>query len=173
VHNALGLLLVVMLTACVSTGGQPKASQPAAYTSEKVAALARHGSTEPVVIAAEVAEGFQFLYRFVEETEFVLCLEGNHSRGRIYITGFRLARMKTTSLHRVAYENCDNRDYVGTAHNHPPTDAGALCYQSVADQKSFSLDMRAQVDIVLCGENRLLWVLKDGRSRIENGARGM
>jgi hypothetical protein len=68
----------------------------------------------------------------------------------------------------VSYEGCSTRDYVGTAHNHPPmSDGGALCYQSNADQKSFELDKRAVVDIIICGNTRFLWVLKDGRSKVQ------
>jgi hypothetical protein len=162
------------LTACVSTGGQPKASQPAPQSALHRLTAGTSASAEPVVIAPEVLDGFRFLYRFVDETEFVLCLEGARTRGRIFVTGFRLAQMKSTSAHWAAYEPCANTDYVGTAHNHPPTHPGdPLCYQSSADVKSFGLDRHALVDIVLCGESKYMWVLKDGRSRIENGARRM
>jgi hypothetical protein len=171
VRNAAGLLLVTTVAACVSTGGQPKASQRPVPGSSVSTLAAFAVTADPVVIAPEVLEGFQFLYRFVAETEFVLCLEGTRARGRLHITGFRLARMRSTSSHWAAYEQCVNQDYVGTAHNHPPTQPGEpLCYQSSADQKSFGLDRQALVDIVLCGESKYLWVLKDGRSRIENGA---
>ena len=124
-------------------------------------------SADPVVVAQEVIEGFQFLYRFVHETEFVLCLEGTRTNGSINITGFRLARMTMTTLNSVKYEPCSSRQYVGTAHNHPPVNGTwSLCYQSQPDLFSFQSDARAVVDIVLCGRTTFMWVLKDGRKSI-------
>ena len=171
-HITGGLLVVATLTACASTGGRPKAAPRPDAESAVIRLASSSTSTEPVIIAPDVLAGFKFLYRFVDETEFVLCLEGARARGRVYITGFRLAQMKNTSAHWAAYEPCANSDYIGTAHNHPPTQGGdPLCYQSSADVKSFDTDPRALVDIVLCGESKYLWVLKDGRRQIENGAR--
>ena len=172
-HKPMGVLSSLLLAACVSSSGQPKAYEPAplgrplAMPAPAISAAAiRVVSIEPTVI-----EGFQFLYQYVEETEFVLCLEGKRAGNRVHVTGFRLARMKTTTAYRVAYEDCANSDYVGTAHNHPPTASGAsLCYQSEADHHSFHTDTRALIDIILCGDTKFLWVLKDGRSKIEGAA---
>jgi hypothetical protein len=166
-RKSVGFLAMLALTACASAGGQPKAYEPAPLgRTLSVVPSSRAGL--PVAVAADVVEGFQFLYQFINETEFVLCLEGKSVGGRITVTGFRLARMKATNAYSVSYEGCSTRDYVGTAHNHPPmSDGGALCYQSNADQKSFELDKRAVVDIIICGNTRFLWVLKDGRSKVQ------
>lgn len=161
----------MLLSACATVRHPPKAfvSNAPAYSP------AAHDSTgpadpQPVVVAQEVLEGFQFLYRFVTETEFVLCLEGESEDGRLYVHSFRLARIKATTANSVRYDPCTGKDYVGTAHNHPPT-AGSdvVCYQSLPDRHSFHNDQRASVDIVLCGERKYMWVLKDGR----RGVRGV
>lgn len=161
------VVAAVSCAACGSSGVSPKAFgteagsyQPAASESGLDMNVA-----EPVVVAPEVVEGFQFLYRFITEVEFVLCLEGTRKNGRLYVEGFRLARMEATSVNSVRYQPCTSDRYVGTAHNHPPVDNDkSLCYQSEPDRRSFGMDPRATVDVVLCGDDRYLWVLKDGRS---------
>jgi hypothetical protein len=123
---------------------------------------------KPVVIAPEVEEGFRFLYRFITEVEFVLCLEGKEKGGRITVTGFRLARLEVATVNSVRYQPCLSDEYVGTAHNHPPTNEGkSLCYQSESDRRSFGIDPRAKVDVVLCGDDKYYWVLKTGHSGAE------
>ncbi|HEX7119846.1 MAG TPA: hypothetical protein VF212_13730 [Longimicrobiales bacterium] len=117
----------------------------------------------PVVIAQEVLDGWRFLYSFITEVEFVLCLEGEERDGVIVVDGFRLARMENSSATSVRYHPCQSDAYVGTAHNHPPTaSGGSLCYRSLPDRRSFEQDARAIVDIILCGEDRFIWILKDG-----------
>jgi len=120
-------------------------------------------SPATVVVAPEVLEGWRFLYRFITEVEFVLCLEGRREGSTLYIDGFRLARMEDATLNSVRYQPCTGDRYVGTAHNHPPVEgAGSLCYRSMPDRQSFEADPRALVDVVLCGDDRFLWTLKDG-----------
>jgi hypothetical protein len=121
---------------------------------------------ELITVAPEVLAGWEFLYRFITETEFVLCLEGSQENGRVVIDGFRLARMETTNVNSVRYQPCGSSRYIGTAHNHPPADdrGSSLCYQSEPDRRSFALDQRAVVDVVLCGVDKFYWVTKDGRS---------
>lgn len=174
-HKLAGILGLAALTACAHAGGPPKAYELAALGRPMSAWPTRAtAAARPVVVAPEVTDGFEFLYRFVNETEFVLCLEGKRVGDRVLVTGFRLAHMKSTSVYKVSYSDCGNRDYVGTAHNHPPTVAEtSLCYQSDADQRTFLADGRALVDIVLCGTGRFLWVLKDGRSNVESSAQRM
>lgn len=120
-----------------------------------------------VVVEPEVVEGWYFLYRFITETEFVLCLEGVRKKGILHITGFRLSRMEKTSVNSVRYAPCESPLYVGTAHNHPPIENSneSLCYQSEPDKRSFGMDQRAIVDIVLCGNGKYRWWLKDGRTQ--------
>ena len=168
-HKPLGVFAILMLTACVSSSGQPKAYQPAPLGRPLVTSVPKSTSSiRTITFDRQVAEGFQFLYQYVNETEFVLCLEGRRTGANVHVTGFRLARMKETSAYKVAYEECGNSDYVGTAHNHPMSGSGGpLCYQSAADQRSFQADGRAIIDVILCGDTKFLWVLKDGRSRLE------
>lgn len=117
----------------------------------------------PISVKQEVLDGWRYLYRYITQVEFVLCLEGQKRGDTIYIDGFRLARMENESLTSVRYHPCQDPRYVGTAHNHPPTsDQAPLCYRSLPDRRSFEQDERAIVDIILCGENRFLWILKDG-----------
>lgn len=119
-----------------------------------------------VVVSPEVIEGWQFLYRFITETEFVLCLEGYRHEGRIYVTNFRMARLMTTSIYNVRYLPCESPRYIGTAHNHAPVynSNKNLCYQSEPDRRSFGMDQRAIIDVVLCGDMKFRWWLKDGRT---------
>ena len=160
-----GLWLLVTIAACGSSGVVPKASEvslpPSVVTDD-----GSDPENEPVMVTAEVLAGWEFLYRFITETEFVLCLEGSQQNGRVIIDGFRLARMETTNANSVRYQPCGSSRYVGTAHNHPPVGnhASSLCYQSDPDRRSFALDQRAVVDVVLCAANKFYWVTKDGRS---------
>lgn len=158
-----GLGLMVSLAAC-GTGAVPKAYETMPAPQPVVVDM--DAAADAVVIAPEVIEGWQFLYRFITETEFVLCLEGKRQEGKIVVDGFRLARMEASSVNSVRYQPCDSPRYVGTAHNHPPVDDNdrSLCYQSEPDRRSFGLDPRAVVDIVLCGDTEFRWWLKDGRS---------
>ena len=136
--------------------GTGKARSPAAEETSFV----RSG---PIVISQEVLEGWRFLYSFITEVEFVLCLEGERHGDSIVVDGFRLARMENASVTSVRYHPCTSDRYVGTAHNHPPVEGGAaLCYRSLPDRRSFEQDERAIVDIILCGEEQYIWILKDG-----------
>jgi hypothetical protein len=163
------VVAAVLVAGCGTSGVSPKAfgteaggAQPAAESGLDM------NKGEPVVVAPEVMEGFKFLYRFITEVEFVLCLEGVRKDGRLYVDNFRLARMEATSVNSVRYQPCTSERYVGTAHNHPPVDEDkSLCYQSEPDRRSFGMDSRAVVDVVLCGDDRYYWVLKDGRSGAE------
>lgn len=172
VKSAALVLALAALPGCAGTISDSKALQPGSAESRRITDLPvdAAGSSAPVVVAPEVLHGFTFLYQYVDETEFVLCLEGNQSKGRIYVTGFRLAILKKTTIGSASYEPCRSRNYIGTAHNHPPVQQpAALCAQSIPDRNSFNDDARALVDIILCGDTRYLWVLKDGRSDVDDG----
>lgn len=163
-----GLGVVVSALAACGSSASPKAFEtfPAPVRIEGQPENEMDLGADAVIVASEVVEGWQFLYRFITETEFVLCLEGSRQDGRIVVDGFRLARMEATSVNSVRYQPCDSPRYVGTAHNHPPVDNSdrSLCYQSEPDRRSFGMDSRAVVDIVLCGDRIFRWWLKDGRS---------
>lgn len=121
------------------------------------------GVAPPVLVAPTVAQQWDYLYRFIG-VEFVLCLEGHQESGQVHVDGFRLARMMEASSTTVRYEPCDIPNYVGTAHNHPPASGDPpACYRSVPDRKSFQEDSKAIVDVVICGEDKWVWILKDGR----------
>jgi hypothetical protein len=157
----LGGLLVIAghASSQQSTAWVAKASAPSSD------APAVTGSALPVAVAGEVIQGWSYLYRFVDEAEFVLCLEGYESGGRIVIDGFRLARMQAAGPTTVRYQPCDIPRYVGTAHNHPPASGDPpACYRSIPDRESFAADPKAVVDILLCGEERWVWFLRDGRT---------
>ena len=143
------------------------AQQPAAWVakaSEPIDLSAPVGGTAPVLVAPVVAQQWDYLYRFIRDAEFVLCLEGHRSGGVVHIDGFRLANMIEAGATQVRYEPCDTPNYVGTAHNHPPASGDPpACYRSVPDRKSFEEDHKAVVDVVICGEEKWVWILKDGR----------
>jgi len=163
-------ILGLALSACSSSGVIPKAFEgiPAPMTEVSAAAVSTTDS-EPVIVAPEVLDGWQFLYRNITTTEFVLCLEGELHDGKLVIDGFKLARMEASTINSVRYQPCTSSRYLGTAHNHPPVDDPnkSLCYQSEPDRRSFGMDNRAVVDVVLCGDEKYYWVLKDGRSGAE------
>ena len=160
--------VVVVVGGCGSVGMIPKASDAeiAVIPSEDAPAVEWKADGSPVVVAPEVIEAWEFLYRFITETEFVLCLEGSKHDGYIVVDGFKLARMEASSVNNVRYQPCTATRYVGTAHNHPPVDdqGKSLCYQSEPDRRSFAMDQRALVDVVLCGSDKFRWWLKDGRN---------
>ena len=117
-----------------------------------------------LVVTREVLDGWNFLYLHITDTEFALCLEGEKQDGRIVITGFRLAHVVVSSINHIAYVPCPGSAYVGTAHNHPVDDLGAEgCHHSPADERTFRRDNRAKIDIVICGRDRFVWVMKDGK----------
>ena len=159
-------LLTLTGSGCSTAGVSPKAYDSFSAEPTVAESMNTEAGLEPVIVAPEVMEGWEFLYRFITETEFVLCLEGTRQDGKIVVDGFRLARMEATSVNSVRYQPCNSSRYVGTAHNHPPVDDShkSLCYQSEPDRRSFGLDPRAMVDIVLCGSSKFRWWLKDGRS---------
>lgn len=160
-------LALAAATACSTAGVSPKAfgTDAGGFTPSAKEAALNLDAVEPIVISPEVEDGFRFLYRFITEVEFVLCLEGTRKDGKLHVDGFRLARMEATSINSVRYQPCASDRYVGTAHNHPPVDVDkSLCYQSEPDRRSFGMDSRAVVDVVLCGDDKYYWVLKDGRS---------
>jgi hypothetical protein len=127
------------------------------------ARYAGYDGMAPVVVKNEILESWNYLYRHITGAEFVLCLEGYQRDDTIFIDNFRLARMENESMTSVRYHPCEGERYVGTAHNHPPTgDGGSLCYRSIPDRRSFAEDQRAIVDVILCGVDTYLWVLKDG-----------
>ena len=170
VNKAAALLMLVALPGCASGPGHAKALHPgpAERSSTTDLPVAAAASGAPVVVAPEVLHGFAFLYQYINETEFVLCLEGRQTHGRVHVTGFRLAVMKHTTLASASYEPCTNDHYIGTAHNHPGAPYGASCAPSSLDRSSFASDTRAFIDIILCGSERYLWVLKDGRSETDS-----
>lgn len=161
-----GVLSVMALLAGAATALPAQApGQPGAKAGSPAERVDGNTSGAPVVVAEEVLESWNFLYRFITEVEFVLCLEGRQDGRTLYIDGVRLAKIEATSPNSVRYEPCRSERYVGTAHNHPPVPGGrTLCYRSLPDRQSFDLDYRAVVDVVLCGERRYFWVLKDGTS---------
>ena len=161
-----GFGAVTLLTACSSVGVSPKAFDGIPAPSSREVVTVTSDDAEPVVVAPEVVDGWEFLYHNITQTEFVLCLEGSRQDGKIVVDGFRLAKMEASTINTVRYQPCGGSRYVGTAHNHPPVEDPnkSLCYQSEPDRRSFGMDQRAVVDIVLCGDNKFLWVLKDGRS---------
>ncbi|HEY8483643.1 MAG TPA: hypothetical protein VIL13_03465 [Longimicrobiales bacterium] len=154
------LLLAALVAGCAASGGAQELGHKGGGSTEAKTGAA---VAAPVVVAPEVLEGWSFLYRYITEVEFVLCLEGRQEEGTIYIEGFRLARIEDTNVSSVRYQPCTGDNYVGTAHNHPPVEGGApLCYRSLTDQQSFEMDRRAVVDIVLCGPDIYIWALRSG-----------
>src|ERR1044071_8134851 len=107
-------ILGLALGACSSSGVIPKAFEgiPAPMT-EVSAATVSTTDGEPVIVAPEVLDGWQFLYRNITSTEFVLCLEGERQDGKLVIDGFKLARMEASSVNSVRYQPCSNARYLG------------------------------------------------------------
>lgn|GEM_PF-520437 len=162
-------LFVVALATIMIGSGATLAEAQSAVGSKRDAtrAIAKrysgYAGEAPVVVRNEVLDGWNYLYRHITKVEFVLCLEGFQRDGTIFIDNFRLARMENETFTSVRYHPCESERYIGTAHNHPPTGEGnSLCYRSIPDRRSFAEDRRAKVDIVLCGIDTYLWVLKDG-----------
>ncbi|HEY0304427.1 MAG TPA: hypothetical protein VGC44_05625 [Longimicrobiales bacterium] len=127
---------------------------------------AKLGSRPTLLIAREVLDGWNFLYQHITDTEFALCLEGRREGDRVEITGFRLAHILVSNFNAIKYAPCvRDGTYIGTAHNHPPADYPNEdpCYQSPVDQRTFRNDSEAKVDIIICGRDRFVWVLKDDK----------
>lgn len=165
----IGLLVAAgLLAGCVASAAGPQANAKADFENRPVDEPGYSAGEGAVIVAPEVLEGWRFMYRFITETEFVLCLEGRENNGTVHIENFRLARMEATNVSSVRYQPCKGDRYIGTAHNHPPAPIPRnLCYQSIPDRRSFEADTRAVIDIVLCGEQQFLWVVRnrDGEQR--------
>jgi hypothetical protein len=168
------VLATLALVGCAAAGrDREKASLQGKSAFPKSGEAATLVGAGPIVVAPEVIEGWRFLYRFVTEVEFVLCLEGRRTGDNIHIDGFRLARMEAANASSVRYQPCTSDRYVGTAHNHPPVSTSkSLCYQSLPDRRSFEADSRAVIDIVLCGEEpvRFLWVVRESGAQQQGEA---
>ena len=157
------LVLAMVLLGCAAAPLEAQAPKGAGKARSPASEEAKFVRSGPIIISHEVLEGWKFLYSFITEVEFVLCLEGEQSDDGILVDGFRLARMENASLTSVRYHPCESDRYVGTAHNHPPVEGGnSLCYRSLPDRRSFEQDERAIVDIILCGAEDYIWILKDG-----------
>src|SRR5687767_6677818 len=104
VKNAATIMLLVTLPGCASTLADSKALRPGNALNRSIidAPVDATSANSPVVIAPEVLHGFNFLYQYVNETEFVLCLDGVRHKGRVYVTGFRLALITRTTINTVA-----------------------------------------------------------------------
>ena len=91
-----------MLAGCGSMGVVPKASDSefGAASAESTPDLDWKADGNPVVVAPEVIEAWEFLYRFITETEFVLCLEGSRQQGVLVVDGFKLARISYQAYNR-------------------------------------------------------------------------
>ena len=163
--SRLALMAALVLAGCGGTGLAVHAlrSPSVPVAPSHVQRNPSNNSAQPI-IAADVANGFEFLYRYITEAEFVLCLEGTVTNGELQIDGFRLAGIEASTVNSVRYQPCRSHRYVGTAHNHPPAVRDDLCARSDLDRRSFANDSLAVVDIVLCGNDRYAWVLKDGRN---------
>lgn len=162
-YMAIAVAVVLLGCAGTSAEAQSRGGGDAGKARSPASGVEDYEGAGPVIVTPEVREGWRYLYRYITEVEFVLCLEGRRSGDTIIIDGFRLARMENESSTSVRYHPCDSDRYVGTAHNHPPTGEGnSLCYRSMPDRRSFEQDLRAVVDIILCGPDQFMWVLKDG-----------
>lgn len=160
---AIALALVLLGSGAAPAEAQSAVGSKLGMAGGEGGRYAGYDGVAPVLVKQEVLEGWNYLYRHITGVEFVLCLEGYQKEGAIFIDNFRLARMENESLTSVRYHPCEGDRYVGTAHNHPPTgEAGSLCYRSIPDRRSFAEDRRAVVDIIICGIDTYLWVLKDG-----------
>lgn len=125
---------------------------------------ATSGTRPAIVIPREILDGWNFLYLHIDETEFALCLEGKRELDRVVITNFRLAHIISSNSSHIEYVPCNGDSYLGTAHNHPSNGYPGWdpCHQSALDNRSFNKDKKAYVDIIICGRDRFVWVLKDG-----------
>jgi hypothetical protein len=163
-------MAVALALTLLGYGAAPASAQSALGSKLEMASAAGaryagYNGAAPVVVKNEILESWNYLYRHITGVEFVLCLEGYQKDGTIFIDNFRLARMENESMTSVRYHPCEGDRYVGTAHNHPPTnEGGSLCYRSIPDRRSFAEDQRAIVDVILCGIDTYLWVLKDGNT---------
>src|SRR5687768_195764 len=90
------LLAALAAAGCASSGTQPKAFVEEKSPAAPVATLV--SGAGPVVVAQEVLDGWHFMYEFVTEVEFVLCLEGHRQGDQVFIDGFRLARMEASNV---------------------------------------------------------------------------
>jgi hypothetical protein len=119
-----------------------------------------------VILGPELAAQLSFLYRYIQEVEFAVCLEGRIIGGRVEVDKFRMANMSVTAINGVRYDRCDVPGYVGMAHNHPPTSVRSTtpCYFSALDKLTFSRDKKAVVDIVICGDREFAYQSKPAGS---------
>ena len=165
-----GLLISTLLLAAGACASAIPAARPeSGYALPPVEVYrsdARAGDPPSLVINRKVLDAWNFLYRHISDTEFALCLEGTRAGQGVVITGFRLAHILVSNFNAIKYEPCPGDAlYIGTAHNHPPGDypGDDPCYQSKTDQLTFRGDANARVDIIICGRDRFVWALRDGR----------
>ena len=99
--------------------------------------------------------------------EIVLCLYGQKRLGVFVVESFRATRIRFASATTVHYDDCaKTRDYLGTVHTHLPADYNGdgvpedACWFSGKDMQSFTNDLDAVLDLVVCGNGVLIGKLK-------------
>jgi hypothetical protein len=157
---ATGFAMVLLANSPVLAQAQRLAlatpAEPLQPTTVAAAPAARRVEFTPDVI-----DRLAFLYHYIQETEFVVCLDGEQIDDVVHVDDFRLAHMLSTSDSDVQYDPCKGPRYVGTAHNHPPVE-GVTCYRSIPDLNSWRRDTSAVVDAVFCGDRKYVWFTRSG-----------
>jgi hypothetical protein len=159
---------LLIFNACASTAMR-EGSSDLPYMGPSVLVRGESGDSAAVLeVTRYVLDGWKFLYANITESEFALCLEGKRHGDRWVVTGFRLAHIIASNYNGVKYVPCTDVNYIGSAHNHPPGEYANSdgCYQSKADARTFNADGRARIDVIICGPQKFVWVVKGGPVRV-------
>lgn len=112
-----------------------------------------------IVMDVSVADHLREVQQFFPR-EAAFCLLGNTVGHFVVVKSVQVARMLERSPTGVRFEHCEQRDFIGVAHNHPP---GGGCAFSATDSLTFFNERRAIIDVVTADNRCMLVKMRNGR----------
>lgn len=135
------LMLAVLLAGCAATPASPPFD----------AAI--------VVMEPSIAEHLRDVQRHFEK-ESAFCLGGAITDPFVVISWMKVARTRFRTSTMVGYADCNDSDFIGIAHSHPP---GYGCAFSPQDLTTFAQSARSIIDVVAGDDGCILVRTRDGK----------
>ena len=124
-----------------------------------------------LLIGDRAGNSLDFLYTTITRkagVEFAACVEGHVAKDTIYADKVSMPAYIYAAHDSVMVKGCDDEDYVGFIHSHPPNDSTMACGLSVKDATSYVNDHRAYFHGVVCREGYILYFTRSQRDNIQS-----
>lgn len=112
-----------------------------------------------VVMEPSIAEHLRDVQRHFQ-LESAFCLGGAINDPFIVVSWMKVARMRFRTSTMVGYADCNDSDFIGIAHTHPP---GHGCRLSDVDLRTFAQSRRSVIDVVAGDDGCILVRMRDGK----------